>query len=108
MTKVLVVPVEGRPRVAQIKPTLSVWQALLNGGYLEAIHGEGWSAYCDEEGKLKSLPPNRTATVLARMFGWHTPDVLCGPVVFFGPPDKDGDETDVPDFLTAILVKDGT
>lgn len=106
----MVVPVDGPARIEQIGRGLNSWKTLLDGGHLEGISGDGWFGYCDEEGKLKGLPINRTATVLARMFGWPPggQDVLCGTIVFCGPPDKEGWDTDVPDFLTAILIKDGT
>lgn len=72
----------------------------VGGGYIEGIGGEGWSAYCDEEGKINGLPINFRATRLAYLLGWTTGDVLCGPVVFLGPVDDEGEETDV-----GIVVK---
>jgi len=79
--------------------TTDEWRGEIDG-YLEGVSpntpgSPAWFAYCDEEGKLKGLPPNLLATALARAAGWRTPDFLCGPVVFFGPPDHDGNETDV-------------
>lgn len=73
----------------------------VGGGYIEGIGGDGWTAYCDEEGKLNGLPVNVRATRLAHALGWTTGDVLCGPVVFLGPVDDEGEETDV-----TTLVKD--
>jgi len=72
----------------------------VGGGYIEGIGGEGWSAYCDEEGKINGLPVNVRATRLARALGWPTGDVLCGPVVFLGPVDDEGEETDVGSIVT--------
>jgi hypothetical protein len=75
------------------------------GGYIEAIGGPGWSAYCNEEGKLQNLPFNPQAQLLAEGHGW-TPlpfDTLVGTVVFVGPPDSDGEDTDVPDFLVRAV-----
>lgn len=62
------------------------------GGYLEAIHGPDWIAYCDEDGKLKGLERNEPATKTARYFGWKGADVLVGPVVFMG---DDGSSVDI-------------
>ena len=82
-----------------VTPTLEGLQQHLDGGWLEAIHPNRgtipWHAYCDEEGKLKGLPMNRFATILARTLGWYTEDVLVGTVIFLGSTD-DGEEADVP------------
>jgi hypothetical protein len=91
MTRVLVVPVDwSEPlRVAEIEPTLENFKAALDGGWLEAFGVAGeWSAYCDEEGKMKRLPENVRADALARHIGWapFPGDFLAGPVVFMGPP----------------------
>lgn len=75
------------------------------GGYIEAINGPDWTAYCNEEGKLQNLPPNDTADSVARLLGWHPLpfDFLVGTVVFCGPPDGMGNDTDVPDFVVAAF-----
>jgi len=70
------------------------------GGYLEGVPtrdasgalDEGYTAYCNEEGKLKRLPHNPAATRFTRIAG----DVLVGPVVIVGPPDDEGDDTPMP------------
>lgn len=77
------------------------------GGWLEGIGGvdhadRPWFAYLDEEGKLKRLEPNWRATWLAMRLGWRG-DVLVGPVVFVGPPDAEGDDTDVPEFVLEAM-----
>lgn len=103
--RVLVVPVVETPYVTEIDGGLDDWRALLDGGWLEpvggvsSLHGR-WEAYCDEEGKIKGLPVNAAATVLARIHGWNVPDWLVGPVVFHGGPTPDGEETrDCPQWL---------
>jgi len=73
----------------------------VGGGYIEGIGGDGWTGYCDEEGKINGLPLNIRATRLAWFLGWPEDDVLCGPVVFLGPVDDEGEETDV-----TSIVKD--
>jgi hypothetical protein len=107
--KVLVVPVDVTEPVSytEVVPRLDPMRELVGGGYLEVIGsmshlGVSWCAYCDEEGKLKGLPINQRATHLAKGLGWLTDDVLCGPVFFAGPPDGDGEDTDVPDQLIAV------
>lgn len=49
--------------------------------------------YLDEEGKLKGLPLNPLASIL---YG-HPTDRIVGDVVVVGPPDVNGDDTDIRD-----------
>jgi hypothetical protein len=105
MIRVLIVPDDERQPVEErdIDPSLDVFKAIL-GGWLEGIGGgeeEEWRGYCDEEGKIKGRAVNVRATRLARALGWPTGDVLCGPVVFTGPPDEEGDDTSVTSVVTA-------
>jgi Domain of unknown function (DUF3846) len=99
--RALVVPVDEPAHLTEfdVKDSFNALRRLLNDGYLEGIRGDGWFAYCDEEGKLKGLPVNMPATAIAHRHGWPVGDLLCGPVVFLGEPDKDGRDTSVPDFL---------
>lgn len=85
----------------------------LEGGWLEAVSAPGFLAYVDEEGKIKDLPVNRVATDYARLAGWVSDDVLCGPVVFLGPVDEEGNATavtedflDIGDALSARYIMD--
>lgn len=103
---VLVVPVEGPLRTETVsKKNLSAMQRLV-GGYIEAISGSGWTAYCDEEGKLKGKEFNRRASALALALGWnfYPGDSLVGDVVFCGP-GQDGYDTDVPEFVTKLATE---
>lgn len=83
--------------VHDIPATVEGLAAEIGEGWLEGISGDDWSAYLDEEGKIKGLPINERATRLARALGWDPShvDLLVGPVVFLGPVDEEGDETDV-------------
>ena len=96
-----------KARLTNIGTDLDSMQAAIGGGWLEVISGTGWSAYCDEEGKIKGLPINVRATRLARLLGWPVGDTLSGTVVFFGPTEEQGDDTDVTDLVTgsAALLK---
>jgi len=104
MTSVLVVAID-KTEVLDIDITLPNLRALLSNGYLEAIYGwhpnGEWTCYLDEEGKLKGLPLNEKATVLAAQAGWPGAmvDVLCGTAIFLGPADDEGYDTDVPEWL---------
>lgn len=81
------------------------------GGWLEVIapssdpHGD-WNAFCDEEGKLKGLPLNAQATTLLTGMGWRRMggDFLVGTVVLVGPPNGQGESTDLaPETLQHVL-----
>lgn len=107
--RALVVPADGPGELRSVEGELTALQGIV-GGWLEGVGPAGdafttdgvpaseigWHAYCDEEGKLKSLKGNRVATMIAWSLGWPTSDILCGPVVFLGNGD-DGEEADVPD-----------
>lgn len=101
--KVLVVKATGECETQNIQPDLYDLQEIV-GGPIEGVYGDGWAAYCNEEGKLLNLPYNAVATELAGSFGWQaaSDDVLVGDVVFFGPGDEEGNETDVPQFLVDL------
>jgi hypothetical protein len=104
MAKFLVMPVAGVPVVKEIE-TLEQLQAEV-GGYIELIGGDGWSAYLNEEGKIHGLPPNQPADALARTLGFEflPGDALVGTVLFCGPPDSDGHDTDVPDSVREKII----
>jgi len=66
------------------------------GGYLEMapLTNKHFTLYCNEEGKLKGLPFNSVATVLADTCrNWRDP--LVGDVLIMGPTDSNGGDTDV-------------
>lgn len=70
------------------------------GGYIEGILCPAVMFYVNEEGTIHGLPHNDRATRVLRAerpeAEWH----LCGDVVVLGPPDDQGDDTDVPlDFV---------
>lgn len=63
-------------------------KAAINDGFLEQIphfrhwNGEPCVAFCDEEGKIKGLPPNLAATAIWQsQNGQALQDILVGPVV---------------------------
>ena len=76
------------------------------GGSLEGLTlSDDASAYVDEEGKLKELAYNRTATKLCTRLetGLASSDFICGTMLIFGAPDSEGDETDVPDRILSEI-----
>ncbi|GAA5037534.1 hypothetical protein [Actinopolymorpha pittospori] len=72
----------------------------------EEVVGADWHLYCDEEAKLKRLPPKVRATVLARELGWPRGEELCDPAIFLGN-GPEGAEADVPGFVLELSAKDG-
>lgn len=96
-------------RLVRLTNDLDTMRAAVGGGYLEAIVGDGWSAYLDEEGRLKGLQGNRDATRLAASLGFKESPPwdaigLVGPVVFMGPP-HDGGETSITDEVITLAVQ---
>ena len=67
--------------------SLDELRAAIGGGYIEVIYlDDGEVMVIDEEGKMKSMPVNIQATVLARNNGWKSNsllpnDVIVGPVL---------------------------
>lgn len=88
--KACIIDSDGVVTYKPIESSLESFQSIV-GGYLEGISGVDFFAYCNEEGKLRGLPVNMVATAVAGL----TQDVLCGPVVFLGPLENDGEESDV-------------
>lgn len=77
------------------------------GGYFQVIDltNPEASLYVDEEGKLKHLQMNRRATMLMWI---HNPafmhrDIVTGPALIVGPPDKEGETQNVPQELDDLL-----
>jgi hypothetical protein len=61
--KVLQVPPDAPPAMGTIEPTLEELQRLV-GGYIEVVRNSGHLALVDEEGRLKRLAPNVTASMV--------------------------------------------
>lgn len=108
--RALVVMPDGTAQVRDIEPDSNSLNEIV-GGWLEAIYPANsrfgdWHAYVDEEGKLKGLPVNQSATMLAYAAGWAGRDVLVGPVVFLGSAgegeDEGAEEGDVPPELVSL------
>ena len=105
----LVVEPNGSVRKVNDLADLDTLRGLVGGGWLEGVSPDGrwtprWMAYVDEEGKIKGLPINVAATTLAKRLGWPEGDYLVGTVVFVGPADEEGDDTDVPDLVVREAI----
>jgi len=66
----------------------SLWAIV--GNWVEVItpardsQVRNWLGYCDEEGRMKSLPENTVASAYANAIGWNGQHCLVGPVLFLG------------------------
>lgn len=105
--KALIIPADqSQPaRVEPIAADLESLQHLVRGN-IEAVSGDNWHFYLNEEGKILGLEPNIRAGALVLQLTGDLHDVYCGDVVFLGET-PDGDEADVPDnvrFLAALII----
>lgn len=78
------------------------------GGWIEAVDipALGITIYVNEEGLIHHLPFNSRATFL---WWYHVPAarnvaMLVGKAVVVGPPDQNGDNTDIPDGILGVLT----
>ncbi len=69
------------------------------GGFIEAVPiASGFTLYCNEEGKLTNLDP-----IAYWVVNGEPHDVLVGSLVLIGPPDEEGEDTDVtPEMLDLV------
>ena len=89
MTHALTILVDGTIEDLADAKYETIRQAI-GGGWLQAISlPSGDYLYCDEEGKLKGMPENFTATALTSgvLMGG---DFIAGPAVICGHIDSDG------------------
>jgi hypothetical protein len=96
--RVIIVRVDGTTTAEDVPGYRGLKQAL-DGGDLEIVRfARDLLAYIDGHGKDKGLTPNLKATALAQELdaGLLPGDYLAGTAVFVGPPDYNGDDTDVP------------
>lgn len=107
----LIIPAMRPPHTVHIAPDLATLQRLV-GGPLEAVSGDGWHAYLNQEGKFDGLPLNVVATALlflgvatGQQLGITT-DWVAGDVLVLGD-DPDGDEGDAPaDLIQRLRAED--
>lgn len=99
---------DGTLDVLRIRDSLEPIKTAIGGGWLQGIGDldKGWTAFLDEEGRMKGLPANRRATDLVDSMGLSYGH-LVGTVLFVGPPDSEGDSTDVPEWLVMLAIEKG-
>ncbi|MCU6481931.1 DUF3846 domain-containing protein [Arthrobacter sp. A2-55] len=89
---------ETAPTVIDIDPGLKAIQDAV-GGYIQmiGIRDHDINAYLCEEGKLLGMPFNPRATAIALSTSSIFPtDVIVGDILFVGPCDEEGYDTDLP------------
>lgn len=103
--KAVVISVDGTAKVCEIADYDDLNAAV--GGWIEAIPlGDNASAYINEEGKLRRLPLNPVATAIAhRKHSIRLNDFIVGPMVIVGVPDREGNDTDVPQSMICELME---
>ena len=107
--KVLLIPVAGQPRVADLpggRATrfMNSLRALIGTDCAERIRiTTRWEAWLDENGTSAGKQVNQAATRLAHSFGWQFS--LAGPVVIVGLDHDTGPAALSPDQIDAILEK---
>jgi Domain of unknown function (DUF3846) len=103
----LALSAEGRMEVVQGDLNLALIYEYTNGGPIQlvevpAIDGlspMGIGLFCNEEGKLRTLPVNDVATdIMCDLFEFH--DFIVGDVLFFRSRDKRGRVLEDGDSLT--------
>jgi hypothetical protein len=111
MLTAIVIPADlGQPiRQQQIHSSnLDAYRQII-GGNLEVVNLDRPSAsmYCNEEGKLKGLRVNHRATTLLWVHNsaFRGRDVIAGPALLVGPPNRHGNDTSVPDDLADLLLR---
>lgn len=87
-------------RVESIATGLQKLQSIVAGN-IEAVSGDGWHFYLNEEGKIMRLEPNRRAALLLFEATGILTDVYCGNVVFLGET-SDGSEGNVPEHVVDL------
>lgn len=91
----LIIRPDGTWETTAIVPLLEPMQEAIGGGWLELATVGDAAFYLDEEGKMKGLPANQAATLLAYHLGWRTDDLMVGTVLVLGPTDRQGYDTAV-------------
>lgn len=78
-------------------------------GWIEVVQTSKFSAYVDEEGKLKNKQVNLFATKIwheeLKKDGFKTNDFLVGKVVFTGTVDTEGNDTDIDPVVKENIIQ---
>ena len=105
MREALIIQPDGEVTLAHIETDYPGINRALEAQWIEAIYAADHSFFLDEEGKLAQRPQNPVAEAIYKGLGGalRADDFLVGPVLILGPPDQDGDSTDVSPELVALI-----
>jgi hypothetical protein len=97
--EVVVVRPGEEPKVETIPAELEGFQAAVGGGYVQCVPLDhlGVDLWCDEEGKLKGLPPNRHLAEIS--------DTVCGTFFLSGGADEEGHTLGIPPERVAQVME---
>lgn len=104
-------PGEEHATLTRINRRLESWQELVGGDIEHLALSPFVSAYINENGKAEALPLNERGDFLVNLLleaggrRLMPGDYIVGPVVFCGPADEYGWDTDVPPQLLESLRK---
>lgn len=99
--RALFIPVGKLAEVVEFDDALNGFQEKI-GGYIErAVHfhssnGRRFDVWCDEEGRLKKLPPNRLVPSVG---------LICGPILITAGQDGDADTYSLTDREIELLSR---
>lgn len=104
--RAVLIPAAGEPSVIEHDGSLRALQTLV-GGYVEAVDlrdTDGITAWCNEEGLLKGLPVNPTATRVLQQAGCGV-ELIVGDVVITGMTSAGDTDTLASHETEALLVR---
>lgn len=97
MTKALMIPTttDELPHIVETTGLADLQKAV--EGFVEAVPGEDFTAWVNEEGKITGMPFNPRADRFLHLSipELSTFDCIVGPVIITGGVDEDGDNTDI-------------
>lgn len=97
MTKALMIPTttDELPHIVETTGLADLQKAV--EGFVEAVPGEDFTAWVNEEGKVKGMPFNPRADRFLHLAipALSTWDCIVGPVIITGGADEDGEDTDI-------------
>jgi hypothetical protein len=103
--KAVIVDTDGTVRHTDIESSLGAFQAVV-GGYIEGVINSVATMYVNEEGILRRLPFNYVASMFANNLLGRQGMQLFGPALILGPPDDEGNDTDVRPAVVEYFTKE--
>jgi hypothetical protein len=104
--RAIIIQPDSSYEVRTIEQDIRTWQELV-GGYIEAVHTEWCTLWCDEDGIRHERPTNDMATYLWWKLNpdMEGVDILRGTVFITGGGDDAGDSLPVPDEVVQLFER---